>query len=58
MAIDDKPALAVLGTGIMGGAMARRWAEHGFPVTVWNRDRSRAEALTNSGAVVADTPTS
>lgn len=49
-------ALAVLGTGIMGAAMARRWAEHGFAVTVWNRDRSKAEALTESGVIVADTP--
>lgn len=35
MASDDTPVVAVLGTGIMGAAMARRWAEHGFPVTVW-----------------------
>lgn len=56
MASDDTPVVAVLGTGIMGAAMARRWAEHGFPVTVWNRDRSKAEALTDSGAAVADTP--
>lgn len=56
MATTGKPALAVLGTGIMGGAMARRWVGHGFPVAVWNRDRTRAEALAGVGATVADTP--
>lgn len=56
MTTTDKPALAVLGTGIMGGAMARRWADHGFPVTVSNRDRAKAEALTDAGVTVADEP--
>jgi 3-hydroxyisobutyrate dehydrogenase len=56
MATTDKPALVVLGTGIMGGAMARRWADHGFPVTVWNRDRTKAEALIDAGVTVADEP--
>lgn len=37
--------VAVLGTGKMGGAMARRFASCGFDVTVWNRTRARAEEL-------------
>ena len=53
---DATPTLAVLGTGIMGGAMARRWAGHGFAVTAWNRDRTKAEALGDTGLAVADTP--
>ena len=32
-------AIALLGTGIMGGHMARRLAQAGFAVTVWNRSR-------------------
>jgi 3-hydroxyisobutyrate dehydrogenase-like beta-hydroxyacid dehydrogenase len=37
--------VAILGTGKMGGAMARRLAGSGFEVTVWNRTSSRAEEL-------------
>lgn len=45
--------LAVIGTGIMGGAMARRWADHGFEVTAWNRDRAKAEQLSDAGVAAA-----
>ena len=37
--------VAVLGTGRMGSAMARRVAAAGHRVTVWNRTRAAAEAL-------------
>jgi 3-hydroxyisobutyrate dehydrogenase len=40
---------AVLGTGIMGAAMARSLAREGHEVTVWNRTPSRAEAITGDG---------
>lgn len=46
---------AVLGTGIMGAAMARRLLASGMAVNVWNRTRARAEPLAASGARVADT---
>jgi 3-hydroxyisobutyrate dehydrogenase len=46
--------VAILGTGKMGGAMARRLASSGFDVVLWNRTRARAEAL-NVGRVV-DSP--
>jgi 3-hydroxyisobutyrate dehydrogenase len=36
--------VAVLGTGIMGAAMAKNIAAAGHEVTVWNRTRARAEA--------------
>jgi 3-hydroxyisobutyrate dehydrogenase len=36
---------AVLGTGIMGAAMARSLARGGHDVTVWNRTPQRAEAV-------------
>jgi 3-hydroxyisobutyrate dehydrogenase len=46
----------VLGTGIIGSAMARRWVAHGFDVTVWNRNRARAVPLRDAGATLADDP--
>jgi 3-hydroxyisobutyrate dehydrogenase-like beta-hydroxyacid dehydrogenase len=39
----------------MGAAMASRLAKAGEQVTVWNRTRSKAEALTEVGCQVADT---
>jgi 3-hydroxyisobutyrate dehydrogenase-like beta-hydroxyacid dehydrogenase len=39
------PRVAILGTGKMGSAIAARLAATGFKVVVWNRTRSRAEAL-------------
>lgn len=46
---------AFLGLGAMGSPMARRLATH-FPVTVWNRTRARAEALSGQVARIASTP--
>jgi 3-hydroxyisobutyrate dehydrogenase-like beta-hydroxyacid dehydrogenase len=37
--------VAILGTGRMGGAMARRLAASGFDLTLWNRTPSRAQEL-------------
>src|SRR5712664_10614 len=37
--------VAILGTGKMGAAMARRLNETGHELTLWNRTKSRAEAL-------------
>jgi 3-hydroxyisobutyrate dehydrogenase len=45
--------VAVLGTGIMGAAMAKNIATAGHAVVVWNRTRERAEA---TGLPVAATP--
>lgn len=53
----DKMSVAVLGTGIMGAAMARNLAKaDGLDVRVWNRTRAKAEPLAADGARVADTP--
>ena len=49
-------SIAFLGTGLMGAPMARRFLHSGFPVTVWNRNREKAQGLVQDGAVVADTP--
>jgi len=48
--------IAVLGTGLMGGPMARRLAKAGYKLTVWNRDATKAEALVADGAVIAPSP--
>jgi 3-hydroxyisobutyrate dehydrogenase len=40
---------AVLGTGIMGAAMARSLAREGHEVTVWNRTAERAEEVVADG---------
>lgn len=52
----DKLTVSVLGTGIMGAAMARNLARAGHSVRVWNRTRAKAEPLTADGATVAGTP--
>ncbi|PKW09421.1 3-hydroxyisobutyrate dehydrogenase [Streptomyces sp. 1222.5] len=52
----DKPTVSVLGTGIMGAAMARNLCRAGFAVRVWNRTREKAEPLAADGAQVAGTP--
>jgi 3-hydroxyisobutyrate dehydrogenase len=45
--------IAVLGTGIMGGPMARNLAAAGHDVSAWNRTPEKAGGL---GCTVADTP--
>lgn len=46
--------VAVMGLGIMGSGIARNLVAAGHEVAVWNRTRSRAEAI--AGARVAATP--
>ena len=43
--------VALLGTGTMGLGMGRRIASEGFPLTVWNRTRERAESLADVARV-------
>ncbi|MEV6180984.1 NAD(P)-dependent oxidoreductase [Streptomyces sp. NPDC052016] len=52
----DKLTVSVLGTGIMGAAMARNLARAGHAVRAWNRTRAKAEPLTADGVTVTDTP--
>ena len=52
----DATNVAVLGTGIMGAAMARNLLSAGMEVRAWNRSREKAEPLENDGAEVADSP--
>ena len=53
---EKKRSIAFIGTGLMGGPMARRLLNAGFLVTVWNRSADKAEALVADGAVVAASP--
>ena len=52
----ERIRIAFLGLGQMGTPMARRLLGAGNDITVWNRTRSRAEPLADSGAKIADTP--
>jgi 3-hydroxyisobutyrate dehydrogenase len=48
--------VAVLGTGIMGSAMARDLARAGLPTTVWDRSPSATATLADAGILVATSP--
>ncbi|MEU8269421.1 NAD(P)-dependent oxidoreductase [Sphaerisporangium sp. NPDC049002] len=48
--------VAVLGTGHMGRAVARRLLSHGYDVRVWNRTPGRAAEVVEAGAVEASSP--
>ena len=52
----DDTKVAVLGTGIMGAAMARNLLSAGMQVRAWNRSRERAEPLAEDGAEVTGNP--
>ena len=52
-----KTPVGFIGLGLMGGGMARNIAGAGFPLTVFNRTRAKADALADeTGCAVADTP--
>ncbi|MFE7169043.1 NAD(P)-dependent oxidoreductase [Streptomyces sp. NPDC057616] len=52
----DQLTVSVLGTGIMGAAMARNIARAGHTVRVWNRTAAKAEPLAADGAQVCLSP--
>ncbi|NED36654.1 NAD(P)-dependent oxidoreductase [Streptomyces sp. SID8499] len=52
---DTTRTVGVLGTGIMGAAMARNLLRAGHTVRAWNRTRDKAEPLAADGAQVVDT---
>ena len=49
-----KPSIALLGLGTMGRGMAANLLKAGFPLTVWNRTKAKAESLAHTGATIAD----
>jgi len=48
------PRIAFLGIGLMGLPMARNILKAGYPLTVWNRTRAKAEPLAVEGARIAE----
>jgi hypothetical protein len=52
----ENATVAVLGTGIMGAAMARNLLAAGMEVRVWNRTPEKADPLAGDGAAVAASP--
>lgn len=52
----EKTSVALLGLGTMGRGMAANLLKVGFPLTVWNRTRSKAESFAAQGARIAATP--
>lgn len=52
----DKPMVGFVGTGRMGARMAMRLIDAGYPVTVYNRTRAKAEMLLEHGAAWAEVP--
>jgi 3-hydroxyisobutyrate dehydrogenase len=48
--------VGLIGTGIMGKAIATRLLKSGYKLVVYNRTKGKAESLKSLGAVIADNP--
>jgi 3-hydroxyisobutyrate dehydrogenase-like beta-hydroxyacid dehydrogenase len=55
MAASTSVNVAFLGIGLMGSRQAKRLLDAGHSLTVWNRSREKAEALSAFGARIVDT---
>jgi 3-hydroxyisobutyrate dehydrogenase len=53
---EEVARIALLGTGLLGSGMVRRFLKSGTQVTVWNRTERKARALEADGARVAASP--
>jgi 3-hydroxyisobutyrate dehydrogenase-like beta-hydroxyacid dehydrogenase len=51
-----KPTIGFIGLGLMGKPMAQNLLRAGFPLTVWNRTKSKADDLVRAGAKLAANP--
>lgn len=49
----SKPRVSLLGLGIMGGGMAGRLLSAAFPLSLYNRNREKAEPFSKAGAFIA-----
>ena len=56
MTESNKPAIAFLGTGLMGLPMCRCLLKNGFGLTVWNRSPEKTEVLQEDGVIIASSP--
>jgi 3-hydroxyisobutyrate dehydrogenase len=54
--VPGKTHLGWIGTGVMGGSICGHLLNAGFPLTVYNRTRAKAEPLLARGARWADSP--
>ena len=52
----DTPSIGFIGLGVMGSSMAGHILKSGYPLTVFNRTRSKADHLIDAGAVWANSP--
>jgi 3-hydroxyisobutyrate dehydrogenase-like beta-hydroxyacid dehydrogenase len=51
-----KPTIGFIGLGLMGKPMAQNLLRAGFPLTVWNRTKSKADDIVRAGAKLAENP--
>ena len=51
-----RAAIGFIGLGIMGHGMAANLLRTGFPLTIWNRTRSRMDDLVAAGARASESP--
>ena len=54
--MSKKLKVAFIGTGIMGAPIAGHIMDAGYPLTVFNRTKAKAEGLIAKGATWADSP--
>ena len=52
----EMETIALMGLGTMGAGMATNLLKAGYPLTVYNRTRAKAERFASLGAHIADTP--
>jgi len=49
-------SIGFIGLGLMGKPMAQNLLRAGFPLTIWNRTKSKADDLVHAGAKLAENP--
>ncbi len=54
--VPGKTRLGWIGTGVMGTSMCGHLMDRGYPMTVFNRTKAKAQPLVEKGARWADTP--
>src|SRR5262245_30877844 len=54
--VPGKTRLGWIGTGVMGTSMCGHLMDRGYPMTVYNRTKSKAQPLLDKGAKWADSP--
>jgi 3-hydroxyisobutyrate dehydrogenase len=56
LALTKETKIGWIGTGVMGVSMAGHLIDHGYDLCVYNRTKSKAEALVEKGAIWKDAP--